>query len=77
MGGETYLALLIQRNERASDVDFFAQVSTDLVNWESGENATTVVFDARKWLKVRDNTPVSNGSRRFLRFQVELRENQE
>lgn len=77
VGGETYLALLIPRNESASDVDFFAQVSTDLVNWESGEDATTVVFDAREWLKVRDNTPVSKGSRRFLRFQVELRENQE
>jgi hypothetical protein len=46
------------------------EVSSNLVEWNSGEPHTTVLLDTADTLKVRDNTPLNATERRFIRLKV-------
>jgi hypothetical protein len=46
------------------------EVSPDLVNWFSGPHHTTAVTDNASLLKVRDNTPLAAGEKRFIRVRT-------
>jgi|GEM_PF-1437591 len=69
--GESYLSLSIRRNANAKDVGYIVEVSGDLVTWTGGASATTVLMDTPESLVVRDNTPLENAPRRFIRLRVE------
>ena len=43
--------------------------SPGLANWFSGEHHTTVVTDDDRILTVRDNTPIKEGVKRFIRVK--------
>jgi predicted outer membrane repeat protein len=45
------------------------EVSPDLVNWYSGPVHTTILQDNSTLIKVRDNTPVPDGGKRFIRIR--------
>ncbi len=45
------------------------QVSSDCVEWASGKRHTTVLRDDAKLLVVRDNSPVSQDHKRFIRLK--------
>ncbi|RZA27609.1 MAG: hypothetical protein EOP02_09840 [Proteobacteria bacterium] len=53
-----------------SGVTYTVQVSPDLIQWFSAGGTTTVMSDSTTLLKVRDNTPVSGSTKRFIRLQV-------
>lgn len=45
------------------------EVSGNLVDWSCGRNHTTVVKDNAALVKVRDNIPLTPGSKRFIRLR--------
>lgn len=45
------------------------EVSSDLLKWYSGTKHTTLLEDSATLLRVRDNTAVSNGEKRFIRLK--------
>lgn len=45
------------------------EVSSDLLNWFSGSDYTTVVSDDGSTMTVRDNTPVTEEAKRFIRVK--------
>jgi predicted outer membrane repeat protein len=45
------------------------EVSSNLVDWYSGETHTTIVMDDEAFLKVRDNTTFAAGMKRFIRMR--------
>lgn len=45
------------------------QVSSDLLNWSSGNKHTTVVASSKDTLTVRDNTPIQLGHKRYIRIR--------
>ena len=46
------------------------EVSPNLVDWFSGAKHTTVVTDNESYQKVRDNTPVTPGVKRYIRVRT-------
>jgi len=59
----------------ATDITYTVEVSPDMVNWSSGPSATTQVSstsngDGTSTVIVRDLTPISPGSTRFIRVCV-------
>ncbi len=69
-GDADFLTLTINRNPEAAGIEFVVEVSSDLIDWESGEEHVTVLTNEPSLLKVRDNTTVTDGDRRFIRFRV-------
>jgi hypothetical protein len=63
--GRKYLTVTVTKPLGARTVE----VSPNLVDWYSGENHTTVVIDNATTLKVRDNTPVTQESKRYIRIR--------
>ena len=57
------------KNPAATDVQFSAEVSEDLVRWT---NDVTILLNDLTTFKARDNTPASAAPRRFLRTKVRL-----
>lgn len=45
------------------------EVSSDLLTWSSGDRHTTVMAAAKGTLKVRDNTPISDSPKRYIRVR--------
>lgn len=45
------------------------EVSSNLVDWFSGSRHTTTLVDSASVLKVRDNTPVKQGEKRYIRLK--------
>ncbi len=68
--GQSYLSLLVPRSPDAQNVDLTVEVSSDLVTWHSGGAHTTAIVSSPDFLLVRDNTPVSAASRRFIRVRA-------
>ena len=69
------LTLTYFRNMNASDLAFSVEVSSDLLNWDSGAaftSAPAILGDDgfTQIIKVNDLTPVSSASRRFIRLRV-------
>ncbi|MES2474334.1 MAG: M6 family metalloprotease domain-containing protein [Verrucomicrobiota bacterium] len=67
INGTKYLTLTVDKTQGvfADNV----QVSSDLVEWFSGGKHTSVLVDDAKILKVRDNTPVTGDSKRYIRLK--------
>jgi hypothetical protein len=45
------------------------EVSPNLVDWFSGPRHTTILQDDPLWFRVRDDTPVTIGNKRFIRVK--------
>ncbi len=67
---QEFLSLTVVRNASAVGVSYEVEVSSNLLDWESGEEHTTVVLDDRNVLIVRDNTPMTDANRRFIRLRL-------
>lgn len=68
IGGERYRSLTLENRDgshEAADVE----VSSNLVDWFSGPRHTTVIRDSGGVLKVRDNTPLAEGTKRHIRLR--------
>jgi len=70
LNGSKYLTLNINRSSLRSDVTYVVEVSSNLVDWFSGTFYTTTMTDTSTLLSVRDNTPMSSASKRFIRLKV-------
>ncbi len=68
VGALDYLALEVQRNPAATDVEYIIEVGSDLTGWSNLQ--TTVLIDTPTWLKVRDNVALDSGLRRFIRLRL-------
>lgn len=70
-----YLTLSFIRRKNAPDLTHSVEVSSNLANWNSGAAYTTQISvvsldDSREQVTVRDNTPLSNLTRRVMRVRV-------
>jgi alpha-tubulin suppressor-like RCC1 family protein len=63
--GKAYRQIAVEHPDAASH--YIIGVSSDLVNWFSGDKHTTTVVDSRRLLLVRDNIPVTPETKRFIR----------
>ena len=72
VNGLDYLTLSADCNPAATDLTFSVEVSSDLLNWYSGDAYTTVLSaPGDAVFTARDNTPVGSGSsRRFIRLKI-------
>lgn len=66
--GEKYLALTVPKLADGSPAGV-VEVSPNLLDWYSGSKHTTVLIDDATTLKVRDNTPYSQQSKRYIRLK--------
>ncbi len=64
--GQKFLTLSVAKE---SGITGIVEVSPNLLDWYSGKNYTTVLVDNAELLKVRDNTPVTPGSKRYIRLK--------
>jgi len=72
LDGHRYKTLEISRTDLADGTDISpeaVEVSSNLLDWFSGDEHTTVVIDNASTLKVRDNTPVGPGAKRYIRLR--------
>jgi hypothetical protein len=69
-GGTNYLTLTVNRLADPTDVTYNVEVSGDLQTWEIGPPFTVTLTNIPSQLDVRDNTPVSGASARFIRLQA-------
>ncbi|MGB8166993.1 MAG: LamG-like jellyroll fold domain-containing protein [Chthoniobacteraceae bacterium] len=70
IGPDNYLTLTVLKNSAASDLTYTVEVSSDLKTWNSGPIYTTVLDNTPTLLRVRDNTPRTNGTPRFIHLKV-------
>ncbi len=64
--GQKFLALTVAKQAGVSGT---VEVSPNLQDWFSGRKHTSILVDDATTLKVRDNTPVTRGVKRFIRFK--------
>lgn len=67
--GRKFLALTATKPPGISGITATIEVSSNLIDWLSGDQHTTVVIDNAAILKVRDNTPISPGGKRYIRLR--------
>ncbi len=65
MDGKKYLSLTVTKNEKNGIVE----VSPNLIDWYSGPQHTTTLLDNPTTLKVRDNTPITQETKRYIRLR--------
>lgn len=70
VNGVKYLTLTVSKPALPDGVTRSVEVSSDLLDWFSGWKHTTVLVDSDEILKVRDNTPLLPGSKRFIRLKT-------
>lgn len=70
VGGVKYLTLTVSKPALPDGKTRSVQVSSDLLDWFSGWKHTTVLIDNDELLKVRDNTPLLPGLKRFIRLKT-------
>ncbi len=68
LAGTDYLQLTITRAENKPDLDYTVQVSPNLQ--PAWTEATTILENTPTTLRVRDNLPVTNNTKRFIRLKV-------
>jgi FlaG/FlaF family flagellin (archaellin) len=66
VSGLKYLTLVVDTSEGASPV---VEVSSDLIEWFSGVDHTTVLSEEAGLRKVRDNTPITPDAKRYIRVK--------
>ena len=64
--GLKYLTIVVNKAAGATPT---VEVSGNLTDWSSGSRHTTVVSDDAGVLTVRDNTPVTADSKRYIRVK--------
>jgi hypothetical protein len=69
VSGQNYATLSITRTNRATDVSYVVQISSDMQNWVSGPSNTVTVTDTTTQLVVSDATPLGT-TPRFMRLTV-------
>ncbi len=69
INGKKYRSLTLRKDSLPEGAKTVIQVSSNLLDWFSGKNHTTVVIDNAEVLKVRDNIPVSPDAKRFIRLK--------
>ncbi len=69
IAGRKYRTLTICRNPGTHVLARDVQVSSDRVDWFSGAHHTTVLTDDAQILKIRDNTPLTQDRKRFIRLK--------
>ena len=67
--GLKYLTLMVTKAPEMADQRQVVEVSSNLVDWYSGRNHTTVLRDDSQVLTVRDNTPLSPATKRYIRLR--------
>jgi len=70
IGGRKYLVLTVAKPALPDGLKRTVQVSSNLVDWFSGRNHTTTVADSARFLKVRDNTPLTPDRKRYIRLKT-------
>jgi hypothetical protein len=70
IGPDDFITLTVSKSSAASDLIYTVEVSSDLSLWNSGSTHTTILDNTPILLRVRDNTPLSVGTRRFIRLKV-------
>lgn len=68
VNGLKYLTLTLDKSKNPITRST-VEVSSDLIDWYSGGDHTTVLLDTREWLQVRDNTPMTNERKRYIRVK--------
>jgi PKD repeat protein len=71
--GKKYRSLTVTKPNTPDGLKRTVQVSPDLLDWFSGRRHTTVLLDTDTVLKVRDNIPVTPGSKRHIRLKTSPR----
>ena len=68
-----YLSLVVPRRNKRTDVEYIVEVSDKLGTWNSGPGHTVTLVDEESSLVVRDATPMTGASSRFIRLKVRER----
>lgn len=68
IGGAKFLALTLTKPIAGGPVGT-VQVSPNLLDWYSGSQHTTVILDDATTLKVRDNSPITPDTKRYIRIK--------
>ena len=71
--GLKYLTIVITKAPGTEQQRRIVEVSDNLTDWYSGKNHTSVLRDNADILKVRDNTPLTPGKKRYIRLKPPLR----
>jgi hypothetical protein len=66
--GRKHLTLTVKKSPETALTTPVVEVSPNLIDWFSGRKHTTVITDDAARLKVRDNTPLTPGTKRFIRL---------
>lgn len=68
---QRYMALSIPRSGIRKDVQYIVEVSTDLLNWRSGDPHTVTVTDTADLLLVYSATSIDTVPQQFMRLRVQ------
>ncbi|MES2923138.1 MAG: hypothetical protein V4819_16395 [Verrucomicrobiota bacterium] len=72
-GGKKYRAIVVSKAPQSAEQHQIVEVSSNLVDWSSGRKHTTIVRDDDRFLMVRDNTPITLGTKRYIRLKMPQR----
>ena len=67
--GLEYLVLTVPKTLDWKTAKRSAEVSPNLVDWFSGDQHTTTLLNDSEILRVRDNTPIKKGEKRYIRLK--------
>ena len=69
MNGRNYLTITVFKAPGTQFLRRTVQVSPNLLDWYSGREFTTILQNDASLLRVRDNTPLAAGNKRFIRLK--------
>ncbi|MEO7101592.1 MAG: choice-of-anchor D domain-containing protein [Luteolibacter sp.] len=69
IGGQKYQTLTISWPAGQRDMSCKVEVSSNLLDWFSGKDHTTVLVSNGTTLTIRDNTPITQDDKRFIRVK--------
>jgi hypothetical protein len=67
--GLKYLVLTVEKSANWDSTKHVVEVSPNLLDWFSGHKHTTTLVNNANVLKVRDNTPIRDGKKRYIRVR--------